>query len=269
MSFSSSVAKRFPDLERKLRVAHWDIIPEKYMQKVIRSTLLMSITLTFLAFVLVDKTGGNMLIVPVVFLLFLAITFLVMLRQADVKIAKRAKDIDREVLFAGRFLVIKLNSGRPLVNAIVDASNSYGVANKYFKEIVRDIDLGTPLEKSLTNAMYYSPSHKFRRILFQITTALKIGIDVTQNLEATLDEIQDDQLVEIQRYGKRLNAFTMFYMLLAIVIPSLGVTLFIVVSSLVSLNVDTAAFMMFAFFMVLFQLIFLSIFKSIRPNVNI
>jgi flagellar protein FlaJ len=225
--------------------------------------------LTIMSFFLISKMGWSLALIPLALIVTIIIIWSITFHHADAIIYKRAKDIDREVLFAGRFLLVKLNSGRPLVNALVDASQSYGVANKYFKEIVRDIDLGTPLEKALQNAMYYSPSTKFRRILFQITTALKVGIDVTKNLEATLDEIQDEQLVEVQRYGKRLNAFTMFYMLLAVVVPSLGVTLLIIVASLVSLNITTTTFLVFAFFLLLFQLVLLSIFKSIRPNVNI
>jgi pilus assembly protein TadC len=108
-----------------------------------------------------------------------------------------------------------------------------------------------------------------RRILFQISNALKIGIDVTNFLEAILDEIAEDQLIEIKNYGHKLSSITLFYMLFAIVIPSLGITMFITVVSLVNIQVDFAMFMAVLFLLTIVEFIFISIFKSIRPNVNI
>jgi pilus assembly protein TadC len=134
---------------------------------------------------------------------------------------------------------------------------------------MRDIDLGTPLEEALDKATDDCPSKKMRKVLFQINNALRIGIDVTQNLEAVLEEIANEQLVEIQRYGKKLNSLTLFYMLIAVVAPSLGLTMFMVIAGLVSLDVGPSTFFVFAFFLVLVEFMFLSLFKSIRPNVNI
>jgi pilus assembly protein TadC len=119
------------------------------------------------------------------------------------------------------------------------------------------------------NAYKNTPSKKFKKILFQINNALKIGVDVSVPLEAALDEITQDQLVEIQRYGRKLNSLTMFYMLAAIVVPSLGITLFSVVASMVSIVIDMKMFIIVLFFLIFIQLIFLSIFRSIRPNLNL
>jgi pilus assembly protein TadC len=192
-----------------------------------------------------------------------------MLKRLDVSITKREQEIDRDVLFAGRFLLVKLNSGKPLINALFEASESYGVAGDYFKEIVSDIKLGTPLEDALEKAYKTTPSKKFRKILFQINNALKIGVDVSQPLESMLEEISQEQLVEIQRYGKKLNSIVMFYLLAAIVAPSLGITLFSIVASMMSLRIDLVAFFMVLFLLVIVQLIFIGVIRSIRPNLNI
>jgi pilus assembly protein TadC len=193
----------------------------------------------------------------------------IFIKRLDIIISRKAREIDRDVLFAGRFLLVKLNSGKPLINSIIDASKSYGVASKFFKEMVDDIELGTPMEEALERAYRGTPSDKFRRMLFQISNALKIGVDVSAPLEAILEEIAQEQLVEIQRYGKKLNSLTMFYMLSAIVLPSLGVTLFSVIASMVSFTADIKLFLGVLFFLIIIQLMFLSIFRSIRPNLNI
>lgn len=269
MAIYKELASRYPTLKRKLLVAHINLTPERYVERNVRMALLAGGAVTFgLALIIASAQLPLWLIIPT-FALACGGLFELFMHAPDVEIRKLAKEIDRDVLFAGRFLLIKLNAGKPLINAIIDASNSYGVANKYFKEIVRDIELGTPLEEALERASRYCPSDKMRRILFQISNALKIGVDVTNFLEALLDEIAQDQLTEITRYGRKLSSLTMFYMLFAVVIPSLGITMLITVVSLVNIQVDTGMFFLFLFLLTVMEFIFISVFKSIRPTVNI
>lgn len=269
MGFFEQLAAEEPELKRKLIMAKIKQEPAAYIRKTMMGSVMVAATVTCTYFLFASAIGwplwGLLLIYP--FTHFL--TYKILKRIVDIRIRKVAKDIDREVLFAGRFLLVKLHAGRPLITALTEASKSYGVANKYFKEIVHDIDMGTSLEEALSKASRYSPSDKFRRILFQITNALKIGVDVTHFLEATLDEIAGEQLIEIQRYGKKLNGLTMFFMLFSIVIPSLGITLFITIVSLVSVNFDLSFFLFLAFLIFALQFFFITLFKSIRPTVNI
>ncbi len=262
-------SKTSAKLKKKLRTAGIDKTPKEYLSQTLKNSLIIGALMGVLSFFLISKSELPIIFVFFTAIVFFFITYLTMFKAVDAKISKRAKKIDKDVLFAGRFLLIKVNSGKPLINSLIEASKSYGVANTYFKEIVRDIELGTPLEKALEKARDNCPSNKMKRVLFQITNALKIGIDVSSNLEAVLAEISHEQLIEIQRYGKKLNSLTLFYMLLAIVVPSLGMTMFMVVAGLVSLNITAATFFVFTFFILIVELLFLSLFKSIRPNVNI
>jgi pilus assembly protein TadC len=269
MGFIEEIAKAYPDMKKKLKMAYINMTPEQYLAKQIKNSLLISVMLTVLLFFLADKKGWPMILVVLGFIVIFFGIYAVLIRTVDARISKRAKELDRDVLFAGRFLLVKLSSGKPLLNSLIDASKSYGVAKNYFQEIVREIELGAPLEEALSNATEYCPSKSFKRILFQITNALKIGVDVTHFLDAVLDEIAHEQLVEIQKYGKKLNGLTLFYMLLAIVLPSLGVTLFSVVASLLSIPVDISLFIALLIFLVAINFIFITVFKSARPVVNI
>ncbi|MBN2459783.1 type II secretion system F family protein [Candidatus Woesearchaeota archaeon] len=257
-------------LKKKLHTAGINKKPEEFQKQTTRGAMMVGLCMAALGFMFGQRQGGQGPIMAILLgLTFFAVAKFVMSKSVDSKISKRAKSIDKDVLFAGRFLLIKLNSGKPLINSLTDASQSYGVANTYFKDIVRNIDLGTPLEDALEKAMDNCPSKKMGRVLFQINNALRIGIDVTQNLEAVLEEIANEQLVEIQRYGKKLNSLTLFYMLVAVVAPSLGLTMFMVVAGLVSLDIGPGTFGVFLLFLIILELVFLSLFKSIRPNVNI
>lgn len=269
MAFFKELAANEPTLKRRLIIAHINKTPEDYIKEKFFAALFLGSGTTVGLLFLALAFEWNLLFMP---LIFAAVTFSfyqIMKRQVDIQIHKRAKEIDKEVLFAGRFLLVKLNAGTPLVNAIVEASRSYGIASVYFQEIVRDIELGTPLEEAMEKASRYSPSENFRRIIFQISNALKIGVDVTQFLESTLDGIAEEQLIEIKRYGKKLSGLTMFYMLLAIVVPSLGITLFITVVSFLNVSLSLGLFMVILMFLIFIEFMFVSIFKSSRPNVNI
>lgn len=256
-------------LKKKLRIAGITKKPEEFISQTRRNALMVGLTIGVLSFFIVQKSEMPLIFIPLTALVFFFISYTVLLKSVDAKISKKAKKIDKDVLFAGRFLLIKLNSGKPLINSLGEASQSYGVANIYFKEIMRDIELGTSLEDALDKATDGCPSKKMKRILFQISNALKIGIDVTQNLEAVLEEVSNEQLLEIQRYGKKLSSITLFYMLLAVVMPSLGLTMFTIVAGLVSLSITPSTFFVFGFLILMIELVFLSLFKSIRPNVNI
>lgn len=269
MSLVKNITSKHPELKRKLKIAHIDQTPEQYVKLRIRGAFVYSIGLSILAFMYIDRQNLPWILLPVAFVLFYFLFFSFLMHSVDASIARRKKQIDKEVLFAGRFLMIKLNTGQPLINALVDASKSYGVGSKYFREIVQDIELGTPLEESLEKAIDYTPSDKFQRILFQISNALKIGIDVTQFLENVLDEISNEQLLEIQRYAKKLNSITLFYMLMAIVIPSLGFTVIMVISSIVNLALGPSSFAIFLGALLMLQVMFLIIFKAARPQVAI
>lgn len=269
MGIAAAIALKFPNLKKDLRRARINKTPEQVIKDGLKNGAIMSFGLTFLLFLYFDRQSGPMELLPIIFIVLFYFFFNFNLLKVKSSIIKREKEIDRDVLFAGRYLLVKLNAGRPLINALADASKSYGVGSKYFKEIVKDIELGKPVEKALADESEFSPSAKFRKILFQISNALKIGIDVTEFLEATLNEIAEEQLIEINKYGKKLNSVTLFYMLIAVVLPSLGLTIFTIVATLAGIEVDMIFFMVILLFLIMIQVVFMIIYKSIRPNINI
>ncbi len=192
-----------------------------------------------------------------------------MVNRPAVYIKRRRKEIEKEVLFAGRFILVKIESGQPFFNALEDAAKAHGVAGKYFQEIVDDITLGTPMEDALDTAIEYTPSDKFRRILWQITNSLKTGIDVASTLRATLHQITQEQIIEIKEYGRKLNAMAMFYMLIGVIVPALGITMFIIVGSFLELQISKPYLFVALIVLAFLQFMFMSMFKSIRPTAEL
>lgn len=269
MGIVASIVRKHPELKMQLRKARMPITPEDFVNKTLRSSVMIGVASGVLIFFYTDKQGYPLYWPPIALVLCTWFAYLYLFKSPLLQQRKVATDINKEVLFAGRFLLVKLNSGKPLVNAMVEASRSYGVSSRYFQEIVRDIELGTPLEDAIERAMYNSPSKHWRSILFQIQNALRLGIDVRTSLEAVLDEISHDYLMQIQRYGKKLSSITLFYLLLAVVFPSLGMTIMVVLLSFAGLQLSWGILATILVVVAFVQIMFLRIFTGIRPKVNL
>lgn len=267
--FTNRVASHFPLLKRDLRMAHSKYTPLEYVGKSLKMAALYSILMTSMIFFVLHKAQLPLFLVVPAFMVFFVLIFEYSVISIKSRIRHREREINKEVLFVGRYLLVKLYSGRPLLNALVETANSRGVAAKYIKEIVDDINTGSTIEDALNSAMVYSPSEKLRKVLFHVNNALQLGIDVTKPLESVLEEITKEQELEINRYGKKLNTLVIFYMLAAVIIPSLGVAIFIVISSFINFPIGFGGMVVFIFFIVVLQFIFITLFKSIRPMVSL
>ncbi len=263
------IAKKDPKLEKEIITAHLNKTPGEFVLGVLKISVMTSIAFGFLTMLLILKMHLNGFLIPVAFLFYFIVSFMFFYQLPKGKIRSREREINKEILFAGRYLLVKLESGMPLYNALIDIANSYGVASKYFREIVNDIETGVTIEDALEKAREYNASKKFKRILWQIVTSLKTGIDVTDSLRTTLEDIRNEQIIEIKAYGKTLNSIMMFYMIIGCVLPSLGFALFTIFSSFLSLQISSTfiGFMLFMFFFL--QLAFIAIIRATRPMVTL
>ena len=269
ISFVNRIASYFPALKNELRRAHLPYTPIQYVNKNLKTTVLYAFLFTALSYFVLQKANLPFFLLVPIFMILFILLFEYSLLRVKAKIRQREREINKEVLFVGRYLLVKIYSGRPLMNALMETSSGRGIASKYIKEIVDDIGTGSTIEDALNNAMIYSPSDKLRRILFHINNALQLGIDVTKPLESVLEEITREEELEIKKYSKKLNTLVIFYMLAAVILPSLGVAMFTVISSFVNLPIDMKTHLVVVFFIVVIQFVFITLFKSIRPMVDL
>jgi len=269
ISLAERLASHFPKLKKNLGIAHLPQTPVQFISRNLKVTFLYSILLTILFIFVMQKAELPMLLIIPVFMTVYCLFFGYGIIGIKAKIRKRQHEIDREVLFVGRYLLIKLYSGRPLLSALMETSNSRGVAAKYIKEIVDDIGTGKNIEEALSNALTYAPSERLRKILFHVNNALQLGIDVTKPLESVLEEITNEEELEINKYGKKLNTLVIFYMLVAVIAPSLGVAIFMIIASFINFPITLSALLVLIFFIIVVEFIFITLFKSIRPMVSL
>jgi len=113
-----------------------------------------------------------------------------------------------------------------------------------------------------------NPSIYFRRALWQISNGMRAGSDISIVIKDTIKSLNEEQLIQIQNYGNKLNPMIMFYMLSSVILPALAITFLTVITSLVNVSSQTAQlffFMLFIFVMFI-QVMFLGVIKSIRPS---
>jgi archaeal flagellar protein FlaJ len=183
--------------------------------------------------------------------------------------SRRQKDIENNLISALQDMHVQLSSGIPLFSILVNISSSdYGELSEEFKKIVRRINAGYGQIEVLEEIGEENTSLFFRRALWQISNGMRAGGDISIVIEESIKSLSEDQLVQIQNYGNKLNPTIMFYMLISVIIPALSITFLTVISSMVDLSRTIATIMfigLFVFVMVI-QVIFLGVIKSIRPS---
>jgi pilus assembly protein TadC len=125
------------------------------------------------------------------------------------------------------------------------------------------------MEDALNEAVEFTPSANFRKILWQIINAQQTGADISTALKSVVDQITKEQLIEIKEYGRRLNPLAMFYMIIAVILPSIGITMFIILSTFLELTLELPVLISIAVFLGFMQFMFLAMIKSTRPSVEL
>ena len=262
------ISKAFPMLRMKLKQAGMEDKAEDFIKKTFLSAFYMTTGLVVMLFLLLAKLnvlkGIMLLIVPIIFF----VMFFYMIRLPDVRITKKEKEISREIVFAGRFIIIELESGVPLYNAMVNVSKNYDVIGRYFKEITDKVDFGTSMEDALNDAVEFVPSNDFIKILWQMINSIRTGSDVAKSLYSVMEQITKDQLTEVNKYGKKLNPLAMFYMIIAVILPSLGMTMLIILSSFIHFELSLTILLALAGFLGFVQFMFIAMVKFSRPAIE-
>jgi hypothetical protein len=97
---------------------------------------------------------------------------------------------------------------------------------------------------------------------------MKSGADMSNVINEIIKLLAEEQILQIQRYGSQLNPLAMFYMLLVVIMPSLGTTFLIILTSFVSMPSILSKAIFWGVYATIFflQIMFMGVIKSRRPN---
>ena len=267
--FVEYIKTKFPELRKKLRMAKMDVSEDGYVSTTLVMSILVTLLLTILVALLLFTSGMDLLVIIPLFLLTLIFSFLFFMRRVDVEMSKRELEIDKELLFAGKQLLIEIRGGIPLFDAVTHLTEEYGEASNVFREIVNKTNLGVPLDVALEDVSDETPSKPFKRLALQIVNSIRSGSDVAVALEAILDQLAQEQMIQIKEYSQKLNPLGMFYLLFGIIIPSMGITLAVTLLTFTGVAFGSQMLWGMLIVMGITQYVFLTMIQSSRPRFEI
>ena len=267
---ASVLARRFSSLDILLKQARSDIDKEEYITAALTNSLmvftLILITSNLVQIYLKLQLISFSIFVSAAVALFVFINALV---YPSIVVGRRIRAIERNLLPALQDFQAQINSGVPVFNAMVNNSNSdYGEVSKEFAKAIREINAGKSQIEVLSDLGAENPSIFFRRSLWQISNGLTSGANMIIVVKESIKSLADEQVIQIQEYGSRLSPLSMFYMLIAVIFPILAVTFITILSSIISLPPLKVKAILWGFYVMLFffQIMFLGMIKSRRPN---
>ena len=268
--YISSIGAKHKGLENALRDQGIKGGVYEFVKRMLIASAMLSVVLAVAILILFLKLGMSA-VTAVLFSAVLGIAIFnsalgVFLNYPTQKGAVTSKNIERDILFAARDMIISLRSGMPLFNAITSISVGYGDASKEFARIVERVQLGTPLEDAIDETVSETKSPSFSRMMLQASVSIRAGADVVSALQSVIDQMSQERVIELRRYGQSLNAIAMFYMLFGIILPSMGVAVVTILTTFVaifSMNDTVLEFVIVG--LIFLQIIFLQLIRSSRP----
>ncbi len=261
----------FPFLRVHLIQSKLRISPIDYMSMVLCSIILQMSGL-FISMSVIFIVGGKASAIPFIFMAIFVFTIFIFFQNLAYPkyiARKRERDIETHLLTTLRVFTIQINSGASLFNVMVNiSSEKYGIISEEFKEMVDEINAGKPEVEVLERFASENPSIFFRRALWQIVNGLNAGSDISKVLNEIIYTLSEEQMDQINNYGTQLNPLAMFYMMVVVIVPALGLSFLIIMASLLGLG-ETLVKAIFAglyVFVVFFQVMFMGIVKAKRPN---
>ena len=272
-NISDLIIPYYSFLRKKLIAIESKESVENYMDNVLTFSILFaiffsaSLCLFLWLFSIIIDAFLIFLIFFVLFFLSVFMFFFIFVKRVDVELLRRRREIDYDIIFAVKHLIILLNAGLPLFNAMANLTQGYGRISVEFKKITERVSLGEPLTFVLRDVAEKTPSSAFKRVLIQIANAVVSGSDVSTSLSSVLNQITKEQLLEIKEYGQKLTPVVMFYLIIGIIMPALSVVflmLFLSFSS--SVQLPFLYLLGIAIVIGLIQFLFLAFFDSTRPK---
>jgi hypothetical protein len=97
---------------------------------------------------------------------------------------------------------------------------------------------------------------------------MKEGASINDILKNVIKNLTKEQIIQIEKYGSELNPLAMFYMMGAVIMPTLGITFLIIIISFIQIEESLVKLLFYSLlgFVVFFQTMFSGIVKTKRPT---
>jgi flagellar protein FlaJ len=260
-----------PYLPQKLAEAEIPLKDREYLSIAIFSSIYWFTIIFSILTILPALVGKNLINISLPLSLLIAvIAFLYINFYPNLVALRKSKDIERNLLFVVRHLYVQVRSGVSLFDAMVAVSREdYGIISKEFEKAVKEISTGKE-QTTVLEEMALRVSHAgFKRIIWQIVNSLKSGADISKVINTIANELSQEQKVKIRKYGSQLSPYALMYLMLTVILPTLGISFLITLSSFSGIGIPETFFFLILGIVALFQIMFIGMIKSSRPSVEV
>lgn len=262
---------RKSQLESYLKNADLNLSREEYISICARNFLFSFVFILVLSTSILFFLKTNLFYVYGIGVAFLFSFFMFASQLSYPKIydSRKTREVEKNLIPAMQDMLVQLNSGIPIFKIVVNiASSDYGAVSDEFRKAVKQINSGKPQIEAIDELGSRTTSKYLKRVLWQISNGMRAGSDMSIVIKDGIDNLVKEQAIQIQSYGSKLNPLVMFYMLLAVILPALGITFLTIISSMLNLSGSVVKLLFVAIFVfvILLQVMFLGIIKSKRPS---
>ncbi len=226
----------YPSVRYDLRNVGIEAPAENYCAVSFLSAMIWAMLVAFMVGAAVSMS--ETLVLPVKVLvallsLFIGFFFFMVLHLAFPRIISKgiAAKIDHELIFAMRDMLIQVNSGIPLFNAIENIGNSsYKHVGPAFREVANNVKGGGSLMDELENMAIRTQSEYLKKIAWQLVTAIRAGANLSSTLKGVVKLLVDYQFSLFKSFNAELNFIILIYLMVAAVLPTIGTTVLVIFS---------------------------------------
>ncbi len=268
------VLAKLANLGRDMRKLDVDYAPEEYAVVSALNAIAWSVLLALLVIFILYFQGGAVgigaraALAPSLATFFILLVFFMYYPRVIVR--KNVEMVDRDLVYALKELLVQINSGVPLFDALQSVSRSgHGKVSKEFGLVVKDINSGEPEERALERMAARTDSEFLKRTLWQMITVLKSGASLQGALQGIVENLQEHQNNQIKKYTQEMNLWILLFIIVAVVIPSLGATLLIILSTLGGVGMSEGTFLALVVGCFALELVLVEFMKVRRPFVYI
>ncbi len=271
LKMAKAILPMFPFLGMDLRRLNLRERTEQYVAMCIAATILFFLFLSAVLGMMFAgfKVENPVLVAMLISFVFSLFVFMQQIMFPKMLLRKRIRNIEQNLMPALQNMLVQLNSGVPMFNILTNiATGDYGDLSREFDKAVREINAGKSQIDVLEEMASNNPSTLFRRAVWQIVSGIKSGANLGLVMADITGALNEQQMIQIQNYGSQLSPLAMFYMLAAVIVPSLSVTFIIILSSFISLSEGMVKMVFWGLlvFVIFIQIMFLGVIKSRRPN---
>ena len=264
------LVRLYPSMKYDLRSAGVDIEGGAYAMAALISSIIWGAFICLFSYLALSSRGiENAATISVgLGLLIMLVILLFQFVYPQVLARKVAETVDRELIFALKDIYIQINSGVSLFDAMCNISKAdYGHVSDEFGLAVRDITAGDSEEGALEKLALKTKSDYFKKALWQLITAMRSGASTAGALRSVVDVLIGYQHRMIKNYAAELNFWILMFMLIAATIPTLGITLSVVLSTFGRAGITPLLFAEFIGASFIVQSMMIGFLKSRRPEV--